>query len=707
LSAALDAACWPFARIAEALEALAGREGMLPAEGTRRVEASPSGIDDASVTAWMDTAAERLGIDIEAVDATWPEVEFLLRRAAPAVVLLRDRDPPRCALLLGGAIGGRVRALGPDLRPYAVEVSALRAALCAFDEAPARATVRALLDSAGVRPARRARAEAAMLAQRLGAHRVGGCWLLRLDPGAPMAAQLRWVGAQRRLRRMLLSQLAVYALGGAGWYVLSRGALQGTLERAWLLGWGLALVSTIPLQLVSSWQGSALAVEVGAVFKSRLLAGVGRLDPEVVRREGSGALLGRVIESSAVEAGALSGAVASMAAVPSVFIALWVLASGPGGAAHAALYAAWLALGAALTLDYGRARSRWTASRVSMTNDLVERMRGHRTRAAQESPAHWHDDEDRDVSRYLDASARLDRAQAVITTLLPSTWTLLGVVALTPSIASGASGSSIALGVGGVLLGGASLRGVTHGLVGLLSAAIAWRGVAPMFHAAARREAASASVRMGAGEATTGAPILEALDLVFRHEGRVEPVLRGATLSLRRGDRVLLEGASGGGKSTLGALLAGLRVPSSGLMLLHGLDLRSVGASEWRRRVVTAPQFHENHVMTATLAFNLLLGRPWPPSGSDLAEAEAVCEELGLGPLLARMPAGMQQMVGEGGWRLSHGEQSRLYMARALLQGAEVTVLDESFAALDPETLRAALGCALRRCPTLVVIAHP
>ncbi len=706
MSAALDAACWPVDRIAEALEALAGRAGLLSSDGARRVEVSPSGLDHLSVSAWMDTAAERLGIDLESVDVAWPEVETLLRGAGPAIVLLRDQSPPRCALLLGGALDGRVRALGPDLRSHELPVSALREALCAHDEAEDREAVRSLLAAAGVRPARRPRAEAAMLAQRLGAMRARGCWLLRLDPGAPMAAQLRRAGAHRRLARMLLAQIAFYALGGAGWYVLSRGALQGTLERAWLLGWGLALVSTIPLQLVSSWQGSALAVEVGAVFKQRLLAGAGRLDPEVVRREGSGALLGRVIESSAVEAGALSGAVASIAAVPSVFVALWVLAAGPGGAAHAALYAAWLALGAALTLHYGRARARWTASRVAMTNDLVERMRGHRTRAAQESPSRWHDDEDRDVARYLDASATLDRAQAIITTLVPSSWTLLGVVALTPAIAAGASGEALALGVGGVLLGGAALRGVTNGLVGLLSAAIAWRGVAPMFHAATLREG-GASVRLGVGEARADAPILEALDLVFRHEGRVEPVLRGATISLRRGDRVLLEGASGGGKSTLGALLAGLRVPSSGLLLLHGLDLRSVGAAAWRRRVVTAPQFHENHVMTATMAFNLLLGRRWPPGPDDLADAEAVCAELGLGPLLSRMPSGMQQMVGEGGWRLSHGEQSRLFMARALLQGAEVTVLDESFAALDPETLRAALDCALRRCQTLVVIAHP
>jgi ABC-type multidrug transport system fused ATPase/permease subunit len=64
-------------------------------------------------------------------------------------------------------------------------------------------------------------------------------------------------------------------------------------------------------------------------------------------------------------------------------------------------------------------------------------------------------------------------------------------------------------------------------------------------------------------------------------------------------------------------------------------------------------------------------------------------------------------MVGESGWQLSHGERSRLYIARALLQGADVLIFDESFAALDPETLRLAVDCVLHRARTILVIAHP
>jgi ABC-type multidrug transport system fused ATPase/permease subunit len=108
-----------------------------------------------------------------------------------------------------------------------------------------------------------------------------------------------------------------------------------------------------------------------------------------------------------------------------------------------------------------------------------------------------------------------------------------------------------------------------------------------------------------------------------------------------------------------------------------------------------------------TFAFNVLLGRGWPPRPADLEDAERVCRALDLGPLLDRMPAGMQQVVGETGWQLSHGEKSRLYIARAILQGGDVLLLDESFAALDPATLRHTLGFVLENAPTVMVIAHP
>src|SRR5262249_19014043 len=118
---------------------------------------------------------------------------------------------------------------------------------------------------------------------------------------------------------------------------------------------------------------------------------------------------------------------------------------------------------------------------------------------------------------------------------------------------------------------------------------------------------------------------LEGRDLRFRYPDRGEPVLRGVDIRIGARERLLLEGSSGGGKSTLASLLAGSRVPDSGLLLLDGLDRATLGAAAWRRRVVLAPQFHENHVLIGTIAFNALMGRGWPPRPADLEEAEALC----------------------------------------------------------------------------------
>jgi ATP-binding cassette subfamily B protein len=283
------------------------------------------------------------------------------------------------------------------------------------------------------------------------------------------------------------------------------------------------------------------------------------------------------------------------------------------------------------------------------------------------------------------------------------------VAALAPSFLNGsATPARLAVAIGGALLGYRALRRLSAGIWHLAEAWVAWQQVAPLFRAGARRDPPGApELVIQSGRDNAEIPVLEAHDLTFRYSARPDPVLHGVSLRIAHGDRVWLEGASGAGKSTLASLLVGLRAPESGLLLAGGLDRRTLGAEGWRRRVASAPQFHENHVITGTFGFNLLMSRPnWPPSQEDVDLLEPLCRELGLDDLLARMPGGLMQMVGETGWQLSHGERSRLFLARALLQDASLVVLDESFAALDPDNLRRSLECARRRAPSLLVIGH-
>ncbi|HEX2730260.1 MAG TPA: ATP-binding cassette domain-containing protein, partial [Polyangiaceae bacterium] len=167
--------------------------------------------------------------------------------------------------------------------------------------------------------------------------------------------------------------------------------------------------------------------------------------------------------------------------------------------------------------------------------------------------------------------------------------------------------------------------------------------------------------------------------------------------------RVLLAGPSGGGKTTLSKLLTGELQPSSGTILVDGVDRASVPEAAWRQRVVSSPQFHENYVFSNTFAFNV---DPRGAAGELSNEARQVCFELGLRELIGKMPSRAAQLLGETGWQLSHGEQSRVFIARSLLQGADLLIFDESFAALDPESLALALACVRKRAQTLMVIAH-
>jgi ATP-binding cassette subfamily B protein len=288
-------------------------------------------------------------------------------------------------------------------------------------------------------------------------------------------------------------------------------------------------------------------------------------------------------------------------------------------------------------------------------------------------------------------------------------WLVLSLVVLGPAIMSGASASRIATSVGGTLLGWLTLQQLSVGGLSMGGALVAWKTIAPLFRAArgkrsARRERGGIVLDRPSEQ---GEVVVQASELLFRHPAMPSPTLSGCSFRIHTGDRILLEGTSGSGKTTLASLLAGLRQPESGLLLLRGVDRTTLGDREFRERIVLVPQFHENHIFSASLAFNLLMGRRWPADASDFAEAEQVCRELGLGELLDRMPSGLLEMVGDAGWQLSHGEKSRVFLARALLQDADVVILDESFAALDPDTLEQAMSCVYARAKTLLLIAHP
>ncbi len=716
MSPDLDTISWPASRLGELIEALA-RASLLTAKPERVPEPPATLVLQGGEGSgkWIEEATRWLGLEAEPVEVSYAEVESFLRSASPVILQLPGSQVLTSEPRFLGLLGCRESALvlGPDLRNHPLPVETIRAALCHEVETPLLEKTDKTLQVAGVSKRGWQKARAAILRECLRPVRISGCWLLGLPPGASFWTQLRRARLARPLFTLAGAHAIQYFLWIVSWWLVGKGELEGRLDVAWLWAWALLLFTLVPLQLLTTWLQGRFAVGAGALLKRRLLYGSLRLEPDEIRHEGAGQLMGRVIESEAVESLALSGGFLALVALIELVMACIVLSITPAGRVPVLLLIASFAAVLFLGWRYFRRREGWTSSRLGLTHDLIESMVGHRTRLAQQPPERWHDGEDQAYDRYFEKAVAMDRLATPLMALAPQGWLVVGLAGLAPAFVAGeGSVSALAITLGGVLLAFRSFKRLTAGISDVVGAAIAWRQVEPVFRAGDRPEVAGGAglflpSRHASSPTSDGRPVIEVHDLVFRYPGREEPVLSGCSLQIHHGERVLLEGPSGGGKSTFASVLGGLRLPQSGLLLAEGLDLQSLGLDAWRKRVVVAPQFHENHVLTGTLAFNLLMGRHWPAYPEELAEAEAVCRELGLGELLTRMPAGLLQTVGETGWQLSHGERSRLYIARALLEGSEVVVLDESFAHLDPENLRQALACVFQRASSLVVIAHP
>lgn len=695
---------WPSERLGEALSVLARAARLHP----RRCDIPnpESDLRGEPLDRWIDAAAAVIGVEAEQVEVTYGELENLVRRAAPALLRLPFGEQAQFLVLLCG--GWRtVTILDPERRRRSVSVASVCAAIRRDLDDRYQLEADRLLDEAKLNAGRRVQARAAILAQRLSGAPLPGHWLLDLSPSGSFWAAARRAGVHGRATTMVLAHMAQHAVLLASWWVLGRSVLNSRLDRGWLLAWSLLLLTFVPLRALELWSSGLVMTRLGRLFKRRLMVGTFRLEPEEIRHQGVGQLLGRILNAESLRFLALNGTHLGVITLSELVLAFPVVLQGAGGWRHAVLLLLWVLIAFWLSWRYYQQRREWTNARLAMTHDLVEQMVGQRTRLAQERMERWHDREDRDLERYVEISRALDRRLMWLRVLIPRGWLLISLFAITPAFITGAASiPSLAVSIGASLFAYWSFWKMVRGLSELAEAGVAWHQVEPIFRAAARPVEVP-PLTVAANRTAGNGMVLEAQDLLFHYGDRAAPSVAGCNLSIHSGDKLLVQGPSGGGKTTLASLLAGLRTPQSGLLLLHGLDRHSLGAAEWHRRVVAAPQFQDNHILTGTFAFNVLMGREWPAPAEDLEEAEAICRGLGLGALLDRMPAGVMQMVGESGWQLSHGEKSRVYIARALLQRARLVILDESFAALDPESLRQAMTCAREQADTLMVIAHP
>jgi ABC-type multidrug transport system fused ATPase/permease subunit len=201
--------------------------------------------------------------------------------------------------------------------------------------------------------------------------------------------------------------------------------------------------------------------------------------------------------------------------------------------------------------------------------------------------------------------------------------------------------------------------------------------------------------------AAAGAPAVEFAGVDFGY-ATGPPILHGVSFAVPPGTRTALVGPSGSGKSTILSLVERFYPPTAGTVRVDGVDVRDLPHDALRGRLGYVEQ--EAPVLAGTLRENLLLT---VPDATD-DELLAVLAVVNLGDLVERTPLGLDAQVGEGGVLLSGGERQRLAIARTLLAGPPILLLDEPTSNLDARNEAALRGAidTIAADRTLLIVAH-
>lgn len=205
--------------------------------------------------------------------------------------------------------------------------------------------------------------------------------------------------------------------------------------------------------------------------------------------------------------------------------------------------------------------------------------------------------------------------------------------------------------------------------------------------------------RSGTGPRRAVIAALRLRDVCYAYPGTNRTILHRVTATVPGGARLFVVGASGAGKSTLALLLSGMLLPDSGEIVLR---LANGARAEPTDHVTLVPQ--EAVLANETIRENLRFGRP------DATDAQLawVLDLVRLAELVRTLPAGLDTQVGERGAQLSGGERQRMALARSILAGYPVIVVDEATSGVDERTAQQIYDALDVGLPgtTLVVITH-
>ena len=195
---------------------------------------------------------------------------------------------------------------------------------------------------------------------------------------------------------------------------------------------------------------------------------------------------------------------------------------------------------------------------------------------------------------------------------------------------------------------------------------------------------------------------VEFRNVSFSYGPSTPRALDAIDLCIEPGQTLALVGASGGGKSTLAALLPRFMSPTQGQILIDGVDAQDYSLVSLRQHMALVTQ--EVLLFNDTIAANIAYGHANP----DKAAVEKAAKAANAWDFISALPQGLDTLVGEAGMRLSGGQRQRISIARAIFKNAPILILDEATSALDAESDRSVQAALanLMQGRTCVVIAH-
>jgi ATP-binding cassette subfamily C protein LapB len=170
---------------------------------------------------------------------------------------------------------------------------------------------------------------------------------------------------------------------------------------------------------------------------------------------------------------------------------------------------------------------------------------------------------------------------------------------------------------------------------------------------------------------------IEFRDVHFTYPGYKQEALRGVSFKINPGEKVVVIGRVGSGKTTLQKLILGLFQPTEGAVFLDGVDLRQLDPADLRRSMGYVEQ--DTLLFYGSLRDNITIGAPYAEDDTVIAAAEVG----GLTDYVNRHPEGFDMVIGERGESLSGGQRQGVAIARAVLLDPPVLLLDEPTSAMD------------------------